>query len=243
MTSNAGFSVVAPISVIRPSSTAGSSASCWALLKRWISSRKKHGRPAAGLTSRSRAGGPSRRGGPLDHRAHLRASGLHRAQLLERRPRAARPRSAPASSCPSPAARRAPSSAACPARSPLRSAEPSPSRWDWPDELLQASSAARARPAGAPRLPAARSRSPAAAPSLAGVVLEQGVHPLQYSAAQDSVVSGERRVTVDYRRRLRVWPRLQVFREVAEEKAVEPLHPVLLRWLDLTSRRAEGLAR
>ena len=33
--------MVAPISVTSPSSTAGSSASCWALLKRWISSRKK----------------------------------------------------------------------------------------------------------------------------------------------------------------------------------------------------------
>ncbi len=41
LTSKYGFSVVAPISVTRPSSTAGSSASCWALLKRWISSRKK----------------------------------------------------------------------------------------------------------------------------------------------------------------------------------------------------------
>ncbi len=41
MTSKYGFSVVAPTSVTRPSSTAGSSASCWALLKRWISSRKK----------------------------------------------------------------------------------------------------------------------------------------------------------------------------------------------------------
>ncbi len=40
MTSKYGFSVVAPISVTRPSSTAGSRASCWALLKRWISSRK-----------------------------------------------------------------------------------------------------------------------------------------------------------------------------------------------------------
>ncbi len=48
MTSKYGFSVVAPISVISPSSTAGSRASCWALLKRWISSRKKIvGRPDA----------------------------------------------------------------------------------------------------------------------------------------------------------------------------------------------------
>src|SRR6266550_4414285 len=41
LTSKYGFSVVAPTSVMSPSSTAGSSASCWALLKRWISSRKK----------------------------------------------------------------------------------------------------------------------------------------------------------------------------------------------------------
>ncbi len=41
MTSKNGFSVVAPISVTSPSSTAGRSASCCALLKRWISSRKK----------------------------------------------------------------------------------------------------------------------------------------------------------------------------------------------------------
>src|SRR3954453_15755010 len=41
LTSKYGFSVVAPTSVTRPSSTAGSSASCCALLKRWISSRKK----------------------------------------------------------------------------------------------------------------------------------------------------------------------------------------------------------
>ena len=33
--------MVAPISVISPDSTAGSSASCCALLKRWISSRKR----------------------------------------------------------------------------------------------------------------------------------------------------------------------------------------------------------
>ena len=32
--------MVAPIRITSPSSTAGSSASCWALLKRWISSRK-----------------------------------------------------------------------------------------------------------------------------------------------------------------------------------------------------------
>src|SRR5690349_14646379 len=40
-TSKYGFSVVAPISVTRPDSTAGSRASCWALLNRWISSRNR----------------------------------------------------------------------------------------------------------------------------------------------------------------------------------------------------------
>ena len=37
-TSNDGFSVVAPTSTTVPASTCGSSASCCALLKRWISS-------------------------------------------------------------------------------------------------------------------------------------------------------------------------------------------------------------
>src|SRR5918999_2472988 len=41
LTSKYGFSVVSPTSTTSPSSTAGSSVSCWALLKRWISSRKK----------------------------------------------------------------------------------------------------------------------------------------------------------------------------------------------------------
>src|SRR5918999_5396050 len=41
LTSKYGFSVVAPTSTTSPSSTAGSSVSCCALLKRWISSRKK----------------------------------------------------------------------------------------------------------------------------------------------------------------------------------------------------------
>ena len=64
LTSKYGFSVVAPISITRPSSTAGSSASCWALLKRWISSRKKIVRrpPRAALA------------GARDHLAHLGAA-------------------------------------------------------------------------------------------------------------------------------------------------------------------------
>ena len=56
MTSKYGFSVVAPISVMTPSSTPGSSASCWDLLKRWISSRKRIvRRPVAPSRSRARA--------------------------------------------------------------------------------------------------------------------------------------------------------------------------------------------
>ena len=40
MISKDGFSVVAPISRMLPFSTCGRNASCWALLKRWISSTK-----------------------------------------------------------------------------------------------------------------------------------------------------------------------------------------------------------
>ena len=40
LTSKEGFSVVAPIRMILPFSTNGRKASCWALLKRWISSTK-----------------------------------------------------------------------------------------------------------------------------------------------------------------------------------------------------------
>jgi len=41
ITSNDGFSVVAPIRMISPFSTYGRKASCWALLKRWISSTRR----------------------------------------------------------------------------------------------------------------------------------------------------------------------------------------------------------
>ena len=48
--------MVAPIRVSSPSSTAGSSASCWALLKRWISSRKRIvARPLPRRRSRARS--------------------------------------------------------------------------------------------------------------------------------------------------------------------------------------------
>ncbi len=38
LTVKKGFSVVAPTRITSPSSTPGRSTSCWALLKRWISS-------------------------------------------------------------------------------------------------------------------------------------------------------------------------------------------------------------
>ena len=63
LTSKNGFSVVAPISVSRPSSTLGSRASCCALLKRWISSRKR-------IVPLLRAR-PRRCAGALDHLAHV----------------------------------------------------------------------------------------------------------------------------------------------------------------------------
>ena len=54
LTSKYGFSVVAPMSVTRPSSTACSTESCCALLKRWISSMKRIVRTSL-PPSRSRA--------------------------------------------------------------------------------------------------------------------------------------------------------------------------------------------
>ena len=66
--------MVAPIRVRSPSSTAGRSASCWALLKRWISSRKRTVAAAVAAPPLAR---------PLDHRADLRPPGVDRRLLLE----------------------------------------------------------------------------------------------------------------------------------------------------------------
>ena len=55
MTSNEGFSVVAPTSVMVPSSTWGRMASCCALLKRWISSMKSTVRRPARRCTRASA--------------------------------------------------------------------------------------------------------------------------------------------------------------------------------------------
>ncbi len=54
-TSNDGFSVVAPINVTVPSSTYGSTASCCALLKRWISSMNSTVRRPAARSLRASA--------------------------------------------------------------------------------------------------------------------------------------------------------------------------------------------
>ena len=54
MISKEGFSVVAPIMTMEPFSTYGRKASCWALLKRWISSTNRMVRtPRARLFSAS----------------------------------------------------------------------------------------------------------------------------------------------------------------------------------------------
>ena len=47
-TAKNGLAVVMPTRITTPSSTSGNSASCWALLKRWISSIIEQRRPAAG---------------------------------------------------------------------------------------------------------------------------------------------------------------------------------------------------
>ena len=67
------------MSVTRPSSTAGSSASCWALLKRWISSRKKTVGSAAGRRRWRRARGPGAPPArPASHGAELLQGGVRR---------------------------------------------------------------------------------------------------------------------------------------------------------------------
>ena len=53
LTSKDGFSVVAPMNVNRPDSTYGRNASCWLLLKRWISSTNRIVRRARGVARRA----------------------------------------------------------------------------------------------------------------------------------------------------------------------------------------------
>ena len=70
-----GFSVVAPMRTTRPSSTAGSSASCCALLKRWTSSMKR-------MVPRSVL--PEAAAGVVDGLAHVGHAGAHRREGHER---------------------------------------------------------------------------------------------------------------------------------------------------------------
>ena len=53
LSSNDGFSVVAPISVIEPSSMTGRNESCWARLKRWISSTNSSVAPPVARRARA----------------------------------------------------------------------------------------------------------------------------------------------------------------------------------------------
>ena len=127
------------MSVTRPSSTAGSSASCWALLKRWISSRKK----TVGSASRRRCWA---RSSTLRTSARPASTALSSSRAAWRRGRTIRASVV----FPEPGARRGSSSAAGPARWRSRSAEPrpagAPGRRPRP-----ATGVAGARPAGAPR--------------------------------------------------------------------------------------------
>ena len=130
MTSNDGFSVVAPIRVTVPSSTAGSRASCWALLNRWISSMKRTVRstPAPGLA------------GLGDRLAELLDAREHRRERHEPGPGSARRGAGPASSCPCPALPRGSARAAArPPRPAAGPAAPAPTRCAWPTNSSRSS--------------------------------------------------------------------------------------------------------
>ena len=132
--------MVAPISVSSPSSTAGSSASCWALLKRWISSRKRIvGRPEPLRRSRARSITPRISALPaIDRRLLLeRPLGPRRRDPRQRRlPRPGRPVEDRAVR-------------ACPLRSP--SAAPTPRRGCAPARPAHRASAAASAPPAAHR--------------------------------------------------------------------------------------------
>ena len=115
--------MVAPTSVTSPSSTAGSSASCCALLKRWISSRNMIvGSPLVARRWPARS---------ITSRTSWRAR-VHRRELLERRAGVHRHQPGQRGLAGARGARRGPSSAGGPPRCALRSAEPSSSRCPWP---------------------------------------------------------------------------------------------------------------
>ena len=115
LTSNDGFSVVAPISVTVPASTWGSSASCCALLKRWISSMNSTVRSPLLVAVRGRL--RDRLAQLLDPRHHRRHG--HEARAWPRSPAAA-----PAWSCPCPAAPTGSATAAPSPPAPAAAASP-----------------------------------------------------------------------------------------------------------------------
>ena len=143
--------MVAPISVTRPSSTAGSRASCWALLKRWISSRKKivsvplARRRCSARSSTARTSARPACTALSSSKTACEPLGDH-----ARERRLARSR----------AARRGSSSGACRARS--RCAAPSPRRAGGPARRTSSSSRGRTRAASgrAPRPSWRRSGGP-----------------------------------------------------------------------------------
>ena len=136
--------MVAPIRVSSPSSTAGSRASCWALLKRWISSRKRIVGPPVGPAALPRA---------LDHRADLRPAGVDGRLLLEGALRARRrdPRQRRLPGARRPVEDRAVGPAALD-RHPQR--RPRAEHVLLPDQLDPAAAAASAPPAARPSGPA-----------------------------------------------------------------------------------------
>ena len=141
MTSKYGFSVVAPMSVIVPSSTCGRSASCWALLKRWISSMNRTVGAAALVDPLAC---------PAIDAAHVGDAAHDRRQRRRTARRRRRPAAAPASSCPSPADPTGPSTRGGRARS-SGAARHARRRVPLADELVERLGAACARRAGARR--------------------------------------------------------------------------------------------
>ena len=146
-TSNDGFSVVAPISMTVPASTCGSSASCCALLKRWISSTNS--------TVRSPRWSRRVAASATASRSSLTPA-MHRRQRHEARAAPPPPAGAPASSSRCPAAPTGSATAAPSPRAPRRSSLPRPEQRAPARRTRPASAAASARPAAAPGDPSPR---------------------------------------------------------------------------------------
>ena len=122
MSSNDGFSVVAPTRVTTPCSTNGRKPSCWARLKRWISSTKSSvAWPASAAHARR-----------LERLLEVGDAGEHRRELLELVARLAWPAAGRWWSCRCPAGPRGSSRPADGPRAIRRIGPSGPSRWSWP---------------------------------------------------------------------------------------------------------------